>query len=247
MKRPRIYVPPEEFCEGSIAFSAKTTRYLKSVLRLSAGDSVAVFDGTGEYLVCLDAGTSGALIGRVQQALPREEPARIQVTLAFSCVRPGPFADILRHGTELGVCRFLPILSQRVTRRPLEKKERWAAVVKSAAAQCGRVYCPEVEAPVALEQFLARDPGQETRLLLSPDPEAAAMWEILETECPCEVVLLVGPEGGFDREEEAHAVRAEFRPVSLGPGILRTETAAFVAAGMVAMWHDWFLRRGKTL
>jgi 16S rRNA (uracil1498-N3)-methyltransferase len=247
VKRRRIFVSPEQLCEDRIVFSARDSHYLKSVLRLRAGDFVEIFDGTGEYSVQLDAGNSGTLIGCVQEARPREVPEeRIHVTLAFSCVRPGPFADILRHGTELGVCRFVPVLSQRVTRRPTEKKERWEAIVKSAAEQCGRVRCPEVEPPITLALFLDRDPGDATRLLLSPDAEAAPILEILETERPCQVVLLVGPEGGFDREEEARAQRAGFLPVSLGPGILRTETAAFVAGGMFVMWHDWCKRRQKT-
>jgi 16S rRNA (uracil1498-N3)-methyltransferase len=244
VKRRRIFVTADQVCEGRIVFSPKDTHYLKSVLRLQPGDSVDVFDGSGEYPVRLDAAGSGTLIGIVQEASSLKETTEIiRVTLAFACVRPGPFAEILRHGTELGVSRFIPLLSRRVTRKPAEKKERWEAIVKSAVEQCGRVDCPAVEAPIALEDYLERDLEYQTRLLLSPHPQATAMLEVLETERPSATVILVGPEGGFDEDEEAHAQRAEFVPVSLGRGILRAETAALVAAGMLGVWHDWYTRR----
>ena len=121
----------------------------------------------------LDREDSGTLIGNVLRPRPRQKAERIRVTLAFSCIRPGPFDDILRHGTELGVDRFVPILSRRVTRRPTEKKERWEAILTSATQQCGRVRCPEFGTPVNLDLFLDRAPEEATRLLLSPDAEAA--------------------------------------------------------------------------
>jgi 16S rRNA (uracil1498-N3)-methyltransferase len=129
-----------------------------------------------------------------------------------------------------------------VTRRPAEKKERWEAIVKSAAEQCGRVQCPEVEAPVMLEEFLESDLGRQTRLLLSPSAQAVPLFEVLETARPGEAVLLVGPEGGFHEDEEAHALGTGFVPVSLGSHILRTETAALMVSGMLVMWHDWSRR-----
>lgn len=244
MKRRRIFVSASQISGGQIVFSVKDIHYLKSVLRLRIGDPVQVFDGAHEYAVQLETGDAGNLIGRVLDRARQEDPAdRFQVTLAFGCVRPGPFSEILRHGTELGVCRFIPLLSRRATRRPAEKKERWEAIVKSAAEQCGRVQCPEVEAPVVLEDFLGSDRRDHTRLLLSPSAQATPLLEILETERPSEAIVLVGPEGGFHEDEEAHAVRSGFVPVSLGSNILRTETAALMAGGLLLTWHDWYRRR----
>jgi 16S rRNA (uracil1498-N3)-methyltransferase len=244
VRHRRIFVPADQVCEGRIVFSPKDTHYLKSVLRLRPGDSVEVFDGSREYAVQLETGSSGILIGRVQQtALRKDASESIRVTLAFACVRPGPFAEILRHGTELGVCHFIPLLSRRVTRRPMEKKERWEAIIKSACEQCGCVRCPEVEVPIVLADYLERDPEHQVRFLLSPDPHTASMLEVLEMERPSDAVVLVGPEGGFDEDEEAQARRAGFVPVSLGSHILRTETAALMAAAVLAAWRDWYTRR----
>ncbi len=102
MKLRRIFVLPEEFTPEGIKFSKQATKYLTQVLRLKAGDEIEVFDGRQKYLVRLVAASEGHIHGSIIESGLVEKPTRFEVVLAFSCVRPGPVEEILRHATELG-------------------------------------------------------------------------------------------------------------------------------------------------
>jgi 16S rRNA (uracil1498-N3)-methyltransferase len=239
VKCPRIFISPEELSGDRVSFSGKDARYLHKVLRLKAGDRVEICDGTRDFLIRLTDCSRGAVTGTVIESGLLAEPEGVEIILGFSTVRPGPIQEILRHGTELGVSRFVPILSLRANRRPAERKQRWETVVASASAQSRRSILPEIEDPVSFDQFIQRHGQEELRLLLSTGPEAAPILAILEEHAPRKVTILAGPEGGLDVSEVKKAIDVGFEPVSLGPGILRSETAAVVAAGMVVLWHDW--------
>lgn len=236
MKNRRIFVSPEDFSSEGVNFPGAAVGYLKRVLRLKPGDQVTVFDGACEYLVRL-IGRRGGFKGEVieSQGAGRTEP---EITLAFGCVRPGPLDEILRHGTELGVSRFVPIISRRTSRRPEERKQRWHAVVSSAVAQSGRIQVPSVDAPVSFEEFINQDHACDVRFILSAGQEAPPLLSALGSETLRMVTLLIGPEGGFDPPEEDAATRAGFSAVSLGFHVLRTETAAIGALAVIASRLD---------
>src|SRR5271157_4950062 len=172
VKCPRIFISPEELLGDSVSFSGNNARYLYKVLRLTPGDNVEICDGTRDYLIRLTSCTRGAVQGTVIESESLVKPEGIEITLGFSTVRPGPVQEILRHGTELGVARFVPILTLRANRRPPEKKQRWQTVVASASAQSERSVLPEIEVPVPFEQFIEGEGQGELRLLLSTGPEA---------------------------------------------------------------------------
>jgi 16S rRNA (uracil1498-N3)-methyltransferase len=244
VKGPRVFVSPEEMTPNGVVFSDKTARYLRKVLRLKSGDLVEAFDGVRAYQVRLIASTRERTVGQVL-ASENPSPVGIQISLAFSCVRPGPVEQILRHGTELGVTQFIPLISARANRRPEERKDRWTAVVASASAQCGRTTVPAVDQPIALSDFLRRDFRQTTGLLLSVAPDAEPILRALHRTSPERAMILVGPEGGLEETEESEALRAGFHAVSLSSNILRSETAALVAIATVTTWHDSVLGRTR--
>lgn len=197
-----------------------------------------MFDGRRVYLVRLTRCDRGGVRGEAMEARS-PQPLDPVITLAFGCVRPGPFQEILRHGTELGVSRFVPILSSRTSRRPEGEKPRWRAVVESASAQSGRAELPKVESPMSLEAFVHQVTDVTAKFVLSTVTSAPDFFSALCAEGRSPLVLLVGPEGGFERSEEEQAVNAGFRPVRLGPGVLRTETAAMAAVALTVSWWEW--------
>lgn len=243
MKLRRIFVLPEEFTPEGIKFSKQATKYLTQVLRLKAGDEIEVFDGHQKYLVRLVAAAEGHIHGSIIETGVVEKPTRFEVVLAFSCVRPGPVEEILRHATELGVSRLVPLISQRTTRRPAERKERWLSIISGAAAQSGRSDLADLADVTTLAEFINEARGAATQFILSMDPKARPLLSLLEELTPRKIIILVGPEGGFDPSEQAEAVAGGFVPVSLGKSTLRTETAAISAVSMAMMWNEWFQHR----
>jgi 16S rRNA (uracil1498-N3)-methyltransferase len=243
MKLRRIFVLPEEFTPEGIKFSKQATKYLTQVLRLKAGDQIEVFDGRQRYLARLLAASGGHIHGAIIESGLVEKPTRFEVVLAFSCVRPGPVEEILRHATELGVSRLVPIVSQRTTRRPAERKERWLTIISAAAAQSRRSDLPDLAEVTTLAEFIEEARGSAGQFILSMDPKARPLLSLLEELTPREVIILVGPEGGFDPSEQAEAVAGGFVPVSLGKSTLRTETAAISAVSMAMMWNEWLKHR----
>lgn len=239
MRVRRIFVTAEELRPEGVVFSQKHAHYLQRVLRLKAGDLLEVLDGWNRCVVKLHSTAEGLLRGTILESHCIVDVTQAEIILAFACVRPGPAEEILRHGTELGVTQFVPILSRRAMRRPAAIRERWISIMEAAAAQSRRTKVPVLSDPVSTEKFLSSLRGQQVRVLLSTQPNAMPILACLESNSACEVAVLAGPEGGFDASEEEDAVQSGFIPVSLGEGILRSETAAIVAAATVVMWRQW--------
>jgi 16S rRNA (uracil1498-N3)-methyltransferase len=238
MKLHRIFLSSEHLTREGVSFPADVSRRLHKVLRLKEGDHVEVFDGCSGYIVRLTSFRGNCTQGTIIHAVAAMPSSGIDIALAFCCVRPGPMEEIMRHATELGVSRLIPLLSIRNSRKPQEKKDRWISIVKSAAQQCGRVGLPEVEEPQAFAEFIQNCAHPETRLILSVCDPAKPILSVLEEFKPRRLLVVVGPEGGLDSSEEALAFKFGFRPVCLGPRTLRTETAALVSVGAIIMWND---------
>ncbi len=231
MKLPRLFLHREIASSEEIVFDGQSARYLGQVLRLKPGDLVQAFNCSHEYTVRLLECSRRRVRGIVVEERRAERP-RSDIILAISCVRPDPMEQIFRHGTELGVTRFFPLISARSTRKPEEKKRRWESVVASAAAQCGRCLTPEIESVVPVNEFLSRHPQVEARIVLTP--YGNPVLPFLESSVQDSAIILVGPEGGLDPSEDELAQEVGFTPVSLGPNILRTETASIAALAVIS-------------
>ncbi|MCX5860913.1 MAG: RsmE family RNA methyltransferase [Deltaproteobacteria bacterium] len=242
MRAVRIPLSSEEMDGTLVRFSNKNSRYLRNVLRKKPGNHVKVLLNGDEYLVQLAEPVRGEVTGNVVALLARVPDHCPELVLAFSSVRPGPTEEILRHGTELGVSRFVPLIAFRSNRRPGELKPRWKFIVESATAQSGRTSPPSVEAPISFDQFLESCSGLGIRIVLSTSSSAQPIMSILKADSFPAVTILVGPEGGLEESEELRAVKGGFVAASLGSRVLRTETAALAAVGVVVAWAEWASR-----
>lgn len=229
-----------------IALPAAVAAHAVRVLRLQPGDRVTLFNGDGnEYPArLLTANTREARV-RIESgsAVPRESPLRI--TLAQALARGGKMDWIIQKATELGVAAVVPLLTERseVKLDPTRSAARlahWRAVVIAACEQSGRNTLPEVESPMALDAWLASlQPGNgEARLLLQPI-EGIPLRAL--QPAPRAVILVIGPEGGFGGRDLAALQAAGFRGLTLGPRILRTETAGLAAIAALQALHGDFL------
>jgi 16S rRNA (uracil1498-N3)-methyltransferase len=233
---PRLYVAHELAAEAVLTLEGQPANYLAAVLRLAAGAQVKLFDDrTGEWLAeIVEAGKRRVTL-RVAGKL-RDREAVPDLWLAFAPIKRGRIDWVAEKASELGVARLVPVLTQR-TIVDRVNTERLLAHMVEAAEQCERTALPELAEPVKLDRLLAAWPAG--RALLFADEQGGA--PLAEVAAPGPAAILIGPEGGFTLEER-DAIRAlpEARAVSLGPRILRADTAAVAA---VAVWMaaagDW--------
>ena len=221
----RFFVSPAAVRGNQVYFSPDQARQLRSVLRMREGDQVLALDGQGlSYRVELVHLGKKSALGRITETAPATGEPAGDLILCQAISRSERFEWVLQKAVELGVTVFRPLLTRRTVRRaPGDAKwRRWQRIIQEAAEQSGRGRLPVLEEPLSFADAIASARGLAllpTVLAREPARQAldAASWP---------VTLFVGPEGGFDPQEVELARAFGVRPVSLGPRILRTETAA---------------------
>ena len=226
-----------------VALEAGAAKHLLTVLRLTVGAEVTLFDGSGfEFAGVLDQADKRQAWVRIARMHGPVVESPLQVTLAQGVSRGERMDYTVQKAVELGAAAIQPVLTERsvvkLDKDGGEKKRlHWQSVAISACEQSGRVKVPEVRLPVTLPQFLGSKPEGDLKLLL--DPHGGVTAGMLLQPANGKVMLLVGPEGGLSENEIALAGRVGFQGMQLGPRILRTETAALVALSLMqAQWGD---------
>ena len=235
---PRLFVD-EALREGSVLTLADApANYLANVLRLQPGAQVKLFDDrSGEWLAQVTDVAKKRLTLAVTRKLREREPVP-DVWLLFAPIKKGPIDWLVEKATELGAARLVPVVTQRTNVERL-KLDRLRAHTVEAAEQCERTALPELAEPVKLAALLRDWPAE--RALFFADETGGEPFAAAAAAHAGPAAILIGPEGGFTPDEAA-AIRAfpQARGVSLGPRILRAETAA---AAALAVWMaaagDW--------
>lgn len=227
---------------------AEIHHQLQVVLRLDAGEQIVLLDGEGRaFLAEIVSLTRKTASGYLLAALPAPAEPAVAVTLYQCTLKADKFEWVLQKGTELGVSRFVPVISQRSIVRPaaavLNKYERWQAILREAAEQCGRGRVPTLAPPLDWAEAVSDAAG--LRLLAWEEATTASVMikEALHhyTKEPLlekKVSLLIGPEGGITAQESTVACTAGWQLVSLGPRILRAETAALTSVALIMTHLD---------
>jgi 16S rRNA (uracil1498-N3)-methyltransferase len=230
---------PRLFVDEPLGSGARVTvdaNYLGAVLRLSPGDKVKVFDDrTGEWLAEIVEAGRKKIVLAVGERL-RERETVPDLWLLFAPIKRGRIDWLVEKATELGVDRILPVMTRRTIVDRLNL-DRLRAHAVEAAEQCGRTALPKLSEPVKLANLLGDWPAK--RALCFADEGGGA--PLAKAAAPGPAAILIGPEGGFTDEERA-AIRAlpEARAISLGPRILRADTAALAAVSLwMAAAGDW--------
>lgn len=245
----RFYVPPGQLNLTPPYLSGPEARHLLKVLRLNIGDRVILFDSTNqEYLVQLSAIAGDKVFFNIENRQTVTRESSLEIILGLPLIRPQPVEWMLQKGTELGVTAFRPFYSGR-SRHDFKKMEaasrmqRWQRIVVEAAKQCERNVLPELFPPVPLTELISDD--SEALKIIPYEEESSRSLAELEWSPPqsCSVWALVGPEGGFLPEEVLRAENRGFIPISLGPRILRSETAALALISLLQFrWGDMGLK-----
>lgn len=233
---PRLFVTKPLAPWVQVELDGAPAHYLGNVLRLKEGAELLLFDGqSGEWLARIVLVRKGRMvIVAEQQTRPQENVP--DLWLAFAPVKKGRVDWLVEKAVELGVARLLPVVTKRTVVDKLNL-DRMRAHIVEAAEQCGRTALADIDEPVRLDAFLkGRDASRVLYFADENGGEPAASAFV-----PGPALILTGPEGGF-APDEAAAIRAasNARPISLGPRILRAETAALSAiAAWMAVAGDW--------
>jgi len=241
----RIYVDQPLKTGIEISLPQQAAAHVARVLRLRTGDPLVLFNGDGADYACelIESGAREARVRvRAEQAAAGESPLRI--TLAQALARGEKMDWIVQKATELGVAAIVPLITEHSevkldSARADKRVAHWRGVAIAACEQSGRGRIPAIHAPDTLPAWLrSLDPQKhETRLTLLPDGELRPR-ELRRIED--EVLLAAGPEGGFGESDIAALQNAGFRALTLGPRILRTETAGVAAIAALQALHGDF-------
>jgi 16S rRNA (uracil1498-N3)-methyltransferase len=239
---PRFHVPGA--APGArVALPEHTAHHAREVLRLRSGAAVRVFDGDGaEYEATLDEVSRRTVCARLGGSVPARPESPLQLVLAVAPLKGDRMELVVQKATELGVAEIWPVVTQRTdaAARPAlqgSRGERWDRVASGAAEQCGRAVVPRIAATTTLGGLVAR-PFEGTRIALL-ETEGHPPLAAHALGAGRRMLLLIGPAGGFEPAETSVLRAAAFQPASLGPRILRAETAAVAAVAIAqAAWGD---------
>lgn len=243
MAVPRFFHP--RFSEGSVSLSTEESAHARLSRRLRTRDEVELFDGAGcrARAVIVSVPRAGSVCVEVTQV---SEVARSDPRLILATALPkGARQDLLiEKCTEVGVDVVRPVLFQRAVVRPADAKQsKWRRTAIEAAKQCGRSWLPTFEPPVSFSEWMTnRDSDEMTYVAHRMPPGevvANSLLTQLQHDTPAKAVcVVIGPEGGFTDSEIEAMQTAGIKAVSLGPNVLRIETAAIVATAMIRAWAE---------
>ncbi len=230
--RRRFYVAPGALDQEQVIFAPREAHHIAHVLRLRPGARLMVFDGTREAEAELVAVERDEVTARCLGPL-RVSRRPVEITLLQGIAR-GPKMDlIVRMGTEIGLAAIHPVLTERGISDPgALRASRWQRIALEAARQCGRGDIPQIGPPAALETVLATV-GPVDLLVVPWEEETRPIGDVITGRAYGTAGMLIGPEGGLTPREVEGARRAGGETVSLGPLVLRTETAGLVTAAIL--------------
>jgi 16S rRNA (uracil1498-N3)-methyltransferase len=229
--------------DNAAELHGEDARHLTRVLRAEAGQQYEISDGTRVYLAEIDAAEKDRVVFRVLEALDTP-PAPVRLTLFAALIKFDRFEWLVEKATELGVAAIVPVNAARGERglgeAARKRAERWRRIAHESSQQARRLSPPEIGEPQLLATALAQGAG--LRYFLDEKPGAQPLLNVIPPpggrSSPDSLALLTGPEGGWTDTERSAATAAGWAPVSLGPLILRAETAAI--AGVAILTHAWW-------
>lgn len=241
----RVFCEPESLEPGEIRLNKPESHHLVQVCRARHGDTVVAFDGRGNEWVCaLSEGSKSQCTLKVRSHL-RQKPLPYRIALGQALPKGKSMEAIVRKATEIGVRQIIPLESERTEvhlggDREENKREKWMTIAVEAAKQCGNPFLPEVLPVQRAATFIESAAGYDLKLIASLHPGARSLKHVLSDyrqekgQPPSNVLWLVGPEGDFTAAEISLSQTHGFLPVSLGPLVLRCETAAIFALSILS-------------
>ncbi|MCH8944436.1 MAG: 16S rRNA (uracil(1498)-N(3))-methyltransferase [Proteobacteria bacterium] len=241
--KTRLFVSSALINDTEIELDGDQARYLSRALRARVGDRLNLFDGNGaEWTAAILQISKNTVTLRIDDSHEAGTESPLRVHLVQGISRGERMDFVVQKATELGVKRITPVLTEYSMvkldgSRAEKRRDHWQRIATSASEQSGRVRLPLIDTPIPLKNWLGDKPQRiDTELILKPGA-AATLPSLRPPET--KICVLVGPEGGFSDSEYEDAEISGFKAVSLGPRVLRTETAAIATLAMLqSLWGD---------
>ena len=233
----RFFIPCEHIQGGNVFFPKHVSYQLDKVLRMTVGDQVIIFDGSGmEYSVSMEQINRSKCVGRVLDNSMVDREASLNIHLYQALIKPDRYEYVLQKGVEIGVSSFTPFICARSEMREISSNRvrRWESIITESAEQSGRARVPVLNDILTFSEAL----GEASGMILIPweDEQQLGIKDVFKTISPediSEVSIFIGPVGGFTVNEIEEAKEKSSVSVSLGNRILRSETAGIVASAVI--------------
>jgi 16S rRNA (uracil1498-N3)-methyltransferase len=235
----RFFIPPEMVDADHPEISNSEAGHICRVLRLTTGDVVELFDGSGNgYRARIVSATSERVRFAIEAAYPLTTESHARITLAQGFLKAHKMDDLIRPLTELGIHRWQPFYADRSVSRPkggslAKRLDRWNKKALEAVKQCRRGRLPLIQPADTLADILKASAGFDLRLFFWEGEPLAVRLPAASLPTPRSILVVVGPEGGFTPDDVQLAQTYDFLICGLGPRILRAETAALAACSLV--------------
>ncbi len=227
----RFFANPDFFAGDKVVLGKDETRHLRDVLRLSEGDDVAVFDGSGADFLCVVETMSkkGAILSITSKTAAPSPESSLDLTMCIALTKGDKFEFVIQKCVELGVKRLVPLLTDRcdvkLHDKAESKMERWRKIVVESSKQCGRGVLMKIEEPKSFGSLM-KESDTDVMVIFS-ERSGQRFGDVQVSDG---IVAVVGPEGGWSEEELAAASSADVRVVTMNGRILRAETASIAVA-----------------
>ncbi len=239
MSLPRFYLPVSDWCEPHLTLCGDEAQHCSRVMRKQPGDTIEIFDGAGRVAVCEITHVSKSEVQARIGSEMRMEPFQTAIHLLPALIKAESFEWLLEKSVELGAASIQPIITERAVihldAAQTEKKlVKWRRHMIESAKQCHTPFLPELKAPIGFATSLKF--AADFKLIPALSEHTRTLKQALPASKPNSVAVLIGPEGDFTTEEEAQSFAASFVPITLGPLVLRAETAAI--ATLAILGHE---------
>lgn len=242
----RYYIDPQELNVQDLRLKGEELHHCVHVMRHTLGDTIVLFNGQGLEIKAKirDINKNEAFLDMVMQS--QTPPLPYTITLAQAIPKGKCMDSIIQKATEIGAKQIAPVISERTivqvdSQKADSKMDKWKLITIEAAKQCGINWLPEILPPVSPKEFIARRQKYDLMLIASLQPDATHFKKVLENytadhqgQSPLSVMIMIGPEGDFTPAEISMAKSQGCQPITLGPQVLRSETAAIYCLSVIA-------------
>jgi 16S rRNA (uracil1498-N3)-methyltransferase len=238
---PRFFISSKDIFDDNINVTGEDYNHIKKVLRLKCGELITLSDGEGlEYVAEIVEFGDGFVHTKVVESFKNTTEPPIKVTLYQGLPKSDKMDFIIQKSVELGITKIVPVLTERTVVRldsekdALKKCERWNRISLEAAKQCNRGIIPKIEIPISFKEAIKQTENKALSLIPYEKEAKNSLKQILKrVDSISEISVFIGPEGGFTEQEIEQAVSFGLSSVTLGPRILRTETAGIAVLSIL--------------